>query len=323
MKILFFTDVHIRGSTPRSRKDNFTYSLKLKLEEIVRLADDLGIDFVLHGGDLFDVPCPPLDVAADFINIIARLRKPLYTIAGNHDIIAYNPSTVNRTMLGLVASLGYVRLINPARPIYLKKGKITLQLTGTHFHYDIDRRNPIQDYAVTKKDCDIAIHMVHGLLLKDHFTVETPYTLIETIAPYTAADFTLGGHAHFGYDDVIWDHKYFINPGSIARLSAHPRDISRIPQVVVLDFSGKDQTVQKIYLQSALPGDQVINTNYSSELVSKEQQIVRFLAGIKNNSKPLETARNIVKDIARTAGYPDASKDEAIKRLAKAQESLE
>ena len=38
MKFLFFTDSHIRGTTPKNRKDNFYETLKTKLLEITNIS---------------------------------------------------------------------------------------------------------------------------------------------------------------------------------------------------------------------------------------------------------------------------------------------
>ncbi|HLS54237.1 MAG TPA: metallophosphoesterase, partial [Tissierellaceae bacterium] len=56
MKLLFFTDTHIRGTTPKNRKDDFPEALERKLYEVLDLINKENIDYVLHGGDLFDRP---------------------------------------------------------------------------------------------------------------------------------------------------------------------------------------------------------------------------------------------------------------------------
>lgn len=38
MRILFFTDTHIRGTNPQNRKDNFVETLFRKLEEVFDIA---------------------------------------------------------------------------------------------------------------------------------------------------------------------------------------------------------------------------------------------------------------------------------------------
>lgn len=50
MRILYFTDTHIRGTNPKSRKDNFPDTLREKLEELVRVSQECKVDYVFFGG---------------------------------------------------------------------------------------------------------------------------------------------------------------------------------------------------------------------------------------------------------------------------------
>ena len=78
LKILYFTDSHIRGTTPKNRKDDFTKTLEKKFNEIVDIIDEEGIDFVIHGGDLFDRPDVSISLVSKFSKIINR--KKIYLI---------------------------------------------------------------------------------------------------------------------------------------------------------------------------------------------------------------------------------------------------
>jgi len=259
VKLLYLTDTHIRNTNPPVRRDDFAASLKTKLSEIVALANDLQVEAVLHGGDFFDLPCPSLSEAGDFVSLFAELRAPIYAVAGNHDVFAYDPGTLDRTMLGFLDRLGHIRLLPPDRAVYLDNGRQRVQLTGRHFHCDIDRRDPRLDYCVVKRDCDFAVHLAHGMLLEAPLEYGPSHTVVADIAPFTEADVTLGSHAHFGFADIYIDGKLFVNPGSVARMSAHPTDLKRRPKVILLDFSSGSPVVTHIPLASALPGPEVID----------------------------------------------------------------
>ena len=56
MRILYFTDTHIRATNPKSRKDNFYETLITKFEEVSKIIHEENVDYVIHGGDLFDRP---------------------------------------------------------------------------------------------------------------------------------------------------------------------------------------------------------------------------------------------------------------------------
>ena len=174
MRLLFLTDDHKRGTTPANRKDNFPATLAAKLREVADIAREREVDYILHGGDFYDVPAPAISVCADFLEIYQQFPAPVYIIAGNHDLFGNNEETLPRTMLGLAARVGIVRMIGRA-PVYLTKGDLRLQLTGRGYHFEMDRRDPREDYVVQKRNCDYAIHMVHGMLL-DRASFPAPST---------------------------------------------------------------------------------------------------------------------------------------------------
>ncbi|ACV62266.1 metallophosphoesterase [Desulfofarcimen acetoxidans DSM 771] len=323
MKFLYMTDTHIRGNSPQGRLDNFPETLARKLSEVVQLANRLEVAALLHGGDLFDTPNPTLAVTGIFTDILKQCRAPVIAVAGNHDLFAYNPATLGRTMLGFLARLGLLKLLQPGERLYFKSPNLTVQLTGQHFHAELDREEPRRGYLTDKKDCDLAVHMVHGMLLQKNIFPGALYTLIEHIAPHTQADFTLCGHAHLGFADTKINERYFINPGAMVRLSAMPEEISRRPQVVLLDFSSAAAKYSKIPLQSALPGEQVLDRSHIDAKVFQEEKLAAFVQSIKAAGEyEISDINDIVNNIAVSKKLPDEVREEALKRLAAVQETL-
>ena len=116
MKLLFLTDTHIRASAPQNRTDDFVATLKNKFREVNEIARREGVDAILHGGDLFDIPSPSLAVCGDFVSIMSEAGVPIYGIAGNHDVFgdkvlhavgaqARTSSTRKHDRVGLVRDL--------------------------------------------------------------------------------------------------------------------------------------------------------------------------------------------------------------------------
>ncbi len=133
---------------------------------------------------------------------------------------------------------------------------------------------------VQKRDCDYAIHMVHGMLL-DRASFPGPfYTLVEQIWE-TEADFTLAGHNHLGFPDAERDGKRFLNPGALARLSNHPLEMRRPVQVIYIDLGGSRPTYEKIGLRSAPPGEDVLDRSMQEEASFREERLAGYLAEIK------------------------------------------
>ncbi len=321
MRFLFLTDDHKRGTTPSNRKDNFPATLAAKLREVLEIVRTRRVDYVLHGGDFFDVPAPALSVCADFLQIYQQFPVPVFVIPGNHDLFGHNAETLPRTMLGFAARLGIVRLLG-REPIYLEKDGVRVQLTGQGFHFDMDRRDPREDYVVQKKDCDYAIHLVHGMLLDRASFPGSAYTLVEQIWE-TEADFTLAGHYHLGFPDMQRDGRFFLNPGALARLSNHPDELRRPVQVVLIDLSGSMPSYEKIRLQSAPPGEEVLDRSRLEEAVFREQRLTGYLAEVMSaGSYRRADVRLLVEEIARAEKLDQRVRDEALRRISLAEEAL-
>ncbi|RDV83247.1 metallophosphoesterase family protein [Ammonifex thiophilus] len=282
MRFLFLTDTHLRGVNPANRKDDFVATLKAKLEEVVRLAEELEVTAVLHGGDFFDAPLPGLSAMGEFLAILTRLPAPLLVVPGNHDLHGQNPGTLSRTLLGFLARIGQVRLLSSA-PVYFEEKGVRVKVTGAPYHYAIDEGDKA-DYIVKKGDCDVALHVCHGALIDRPQGTVIKYTLVDEVAPRTEADYTLCGHYHLGYPDVCREGKWFINPGALVRLSASPAELNRIPKVVLIHVEGR-LWHEHIPLKSALPGAEVLDRQAIEEAAFRARKREEFLAQLRALSK--------------------------------------
>jgi len=256
LRLLYFTDTHIRSVKPDNRRDDFLKAIAAKLSEVIKLCRLLGIDYVIHGGDIFDHPNPDrrsLDLLHWFLK---KLALPVYCVAGNHDLIDQRLDSLDGTALGYLARQEWLRLLQPGEMIYLSNNNCVLQLSGQHYYCDIDRQGNGEVYMVSKKSCDLAVHVVHGMLLPRAFSEKVPCTLISSVTA-TEADFTLGAHAHLGYHEIEGG-KYFLNPGALARVTNLARERIRTPQVLYLDFTSANYSYRFIPLGAARPGDEVM-----------------------------------------------------------------
>lgn len=322
MKLMYFTDTHIRGTNPKSRKDNFSETLKNKFTELLEIVKEEKIDFVLFGGDLFDRPDISPSVVKEFISIIQNMPKPIYSVLGNHDIYGQNPTTVNRTIIGLLDTVGVFRLINSGERIVLEKNGLSVQLTGSPFYYDIDVSEKREAYIVDKGKCDYAIHMVHGFLLDRPFVKDVPYTLIEDIADKTEADITLCGHYHSGFGIKSIHNKYFVNPGSLSRISSTLSEIERKPSCLIIEIDEKVK-VRIHNLKSAPSGDEVLDRELLRKEEYKSQKLNEFIQQINSYGNfEFVNLNHIINEIVVKENIPSDIKDEAMRRISKAQEAL-
>lgn len=322
MKLLYLTDTHIRASSPQNRMDDFVTTLKNKMREVNEIAKREGVQAILHGGDFFDIPAPSLAVSGDFVSIMGEAGVPIYGIAGNHDVFGHNPDTLPRTVLGFLDRLGIVKLIHPGKPLFLKHNDVHVQISGQHYHYDLDRRDPRLDYVVDKVEADIGIHLVHGMLMDKAFIEGVAHTRVDQILD-TQAHLTLCGHNHIGWPEVKHEGKVFFNPGGLTRLSNHPADAGRTPQVLILDMTSGELKIRKIKLKSAPPGEEVLDRSKNEEAAFMQQRLAEFVQGIKaaGDYKVIDIG-SIIDEIAGREGLPSFVREEAMSRIAAAQERL-
>ncbi|OLR64195.1 metallophosphoesterase family protein [Peptoniphilus porci] len=318
MKILYLTDTHIRGTNPQNRLDDYKETLKEKLREIADIIKEEKIDYVLHGGDLFDRPDVSVSIVSEFAQIFQNYGIPIYIISGNHDIFGHNPDTLDRTMLGLLCNLGVMHLVN-YKKIILEKD-IKVQLTGSPYVYSMDEVSNRHNYILNEVDetCRFSIHMTHGFLIDKPFMKEVPHTLIDDIKE-TKADITLGGHYHFGFKTVKIDNKYFVNPGALIRISNSNAEIKRRPKVNIITLNDKIK-IEDRFLKCAKPGDEVLDRSEMERHQFKGIKLAEFKESIDSTSnyKSLDIFDLLLK-ISKSENISEEVKKEALKRFEEAQ----
>lgn len=325
MRLLFLTDTQARGSTPQNRKDDFFATLIQKLNEVVSIANDLGVAAIVHGGDLFDTPSPSLNVGAEVGLAFQRAGMPVYAVLGNHDEFGHNPSTVGRTMMGFLARLGVIELLEQGQKVFLRRDGMVVQLTGQPYHYDIDMRDPELDYCVSKDPrCQVAVHVVHGMLVDRPLFPGAPFTPIDRISGQTEADVTLAGHNHIGFGCVESDGKLFVNPGALVRVNNHPLEIGRIPRIAIVDVDPGRVGVSFVDLKCARPGDEVLDRSKVEEEEFRAARLAGFVQQLRSSSEFKSYGlEEIIAEIARTTGASESVKAESLRRIAEAREMIE
>ncbi len=311
----------MRGNTPENRLDNLSETLKNKLNEVVDIAEKHDVDYILHGGDFFDVASPSLAVTGEFLDIFKKFKVPIYAISGNHDLFGANLQTLPRTLLGFIARLGFIKLLMPGDKVYLEKNNVTLQLTGQPYHYDIDIRPRELDYHISKENADVAIHMVHGMLANQK---EFPghHTLVADILA-TEADITLSGHNHLGFGHLELDGKHFINPGALVRLTNHKREIERKVGITLINLDSNDIECEIIELNSAPIGDEVLDRSKIEAKASLDLKLERFTQEIKQASDMEKmNVKAIINEVINKLEGSQELRIEALKRIAIIEETM-
>ena len=163
MKLIYISDSHIRGSTPKSRTDEFPESLWNKFCELDKFIKEKNINAVLNGGDLFDTADPSTGVVNRYVELFSSWQIPIYSVIGSHDKFGYNDSTVVRTALGTLRAAGVVKIVS--LPIRIGPG---CSVAGTSHSYSLDE-NPESDYYHRKTTTDYLIQLCHGMITENPF----------------------------------------------------------------------------------------------------------------------------------------------------------
>lgn len=324
MRLLYLTDTHIRGTSPRSRTDDYQQTIKRKLTEVKEIIQHKQVDLVLHGGDLFDRPNLSPAVVRDFVQLFQQFEVPIYAVAGNHDMYGHNPTTLDRTMLGLLDTLGIIHLIQEGERVRFEKAGRVIQISGQPFHFELDQRDVSQDYGVTNEiNADYCIHMVHGMLVDRVLPDGVAYTLLDQVEQSSAPDILFTGHYHAGFPMRKQGGKYMINPGAMARVNNHPSEIERTPQVVLVDLDEAIE-IRFLPLSSAEAGEVVLDRTYLEQAVYRQGKLASFVQEIQamGNFRALEVTE-IIEEISRLKEIAPEIKREALQRIAAVQEAEE
>ncbi|MDQ7789983.1 MAG: metallophosphoesterase family protein [Candidatus Desulforudaceae bacterium] len=326
IRLLFMTDPHVRGTSPRARTDNYPEAISAKLIETAEIARQHKCDAVVCGGDFFDSPDPAPIVVREFARVLRAFTVPVYIAPGNHEIYGYNLDSIPRTMLGLLAEFDMMQILTKEESRIISDGKINIALTGQGFYHDIDRHP--DDYMTRIVSTNEMIrkvwhvHVVHGMLVEKPLPYEVAHTLVKDCR--TNADVVLSGHEHLGYglirrDDGVW----FCNPGALGRVSAKVEEFHRQVRVAVFTFTEDGIFAELVPLKSARPGHEVLSRDHLIQAAEREERTAAFLALLAEDRETrLLDTREIINHIADSEQLPELVRVEALKRLGRAREQL-
>lgn len=350
MKFLYFGDKHERVTTPENRLDHFVETQKKKTEEILELGKKYGVRAFLQPGDFFDTPQPPLDFVSNvveqwtsasfhrvFLNYLEKEKNdhdvtdffsshtPIVGVAGNHELFGNNLKTLDKTMIGFLSKMGFIRFATKEDPVFFRgEDGVIVAITGTHYHINMDHPEHIEDdYVVKEKLGDIHIHIVHGFLTDKDLGPLIPHVRIDQIA-HTKADLTITGHDHIGFPLTEIDGKYFVNPGAVVRLSNHPKEIARTPKVLLIEATKEGLRVEEVPLSSAAKGEEVLSREKAVAKQEKAMLLQRYKETVQQSD--WETKGVDVLSIVRSLPEDDKewkrAKDNLLLMVAKKEEEL-
>lgn len=317
-------DPHVTGQNPVSRKDFYPETILHKFKEILQLSEDINADAIFSLGDLFHTPDPSNTTKGELGAILQQRKVPFYTLAGNHDLFGGNFSTYKRTGIGLLEKMGALDIILDHKPLFFKKGRLRIQVTGQNYHFNIDHREPELDYCRNKAEgVSHSIHLAHGYLTDKKLLF--PHTMISRVQELTEADATFSGHLHNPFR-VDYQGKVFANPGALGRITASMGEM-RQPKVFILRISESGElTVEDYFLKTAVKPDDVLSRDHLKSDESHYYKMGAFIEGLtqlnQNTNQTLDIYE-ILHQVSESEGIEQEVKEDALHAISEAETELQ
>lgn len=320
--LIVFGDRHNCEFAPASRIDDYNAAAEVKDAFIMQLAKDRKANAFIQPGDFWtDADRKP---STEFVGRVAAkwlaTGIPVIGIAGNHDLIGGDPSSLPKTVSGLLNACGLFKILANGEEYHITNGDIDVCITGTSYHKEQDKPECVGDYIVSQKKGTCHIHLAHGMLSPCDLGPKIRHTTISAIES-TAADVTICGHDHSGFGVVEQNGKLFMNPGSVLRMSCHEREFDRKPMVIVLTIT-QDGIKYEPILLPAEPADKVLSRDAVEAEKSKQQfssEIRQSVERMKLGGTAIEA---ILNDIYNRESVPPDVREEIKARIEKKASSL-
>lgn len=283
VKFLFLTDSHITGKYPRMRNDeNLNDTFINKFKDVMSVAKNNDVDFIIHGGDMFHSP----DVSNKLVGEIAKILNPnvldtppMYVCPGNHDLQGQNIETLPFTKLGLLDCTGVIKVQSRKSPITIHKEGLTVKVEFQEYYHGIDGENKHKDYSVDRDGADVSVLVIHSMLLDKPFLDQVHHTVVTDVD--TDADLVLSGHYHEGFDPIKHNGTLFINPGSAFRVDYTNHNKNNKPKMVLITIDNdKSINYDFIYFDSA--------KDFSEVFDESKREKTEYSYTIENFNKKLQ-----------------------------------
>lgn len=257
--IIFVGDIHLKGSSPISRCDDYPTVILNKLESLIQVARNFNCSTVMLLGDVFDSHTTTLPYLARVINTFKKISDSgitVYTIVGNHDIKNNRMDSLETSALGILLSTGYLKLA----PRILKMDDVVFSC----YHYPEEIEvNSQDDYSV----CVAHRYFEFGLAW-DSLTSEDLKSL--------NYDAMILGHYHVPCDTTTIEDTLLYRPGSLSRSTSEPYNKLRTPRVLVFNCSNHKAAYVNIQCE---PADKVFTNviEQNNQAVISMKDLVKFI----------------------------------------------
>lgn len=253
VRLVWRTDVHMSDQAPSSRKDDWTATVLGKLRQVGLVADKIGADAVLDGGDFFHVKSP-LQNSHSLIRRVVEAHAaypcPVFANVGNHDCVWGDYTYLHQQPLEVLFSTGVFRRCYDEHEAVFEKDGVRVRVIGIPYHgttYDLERFRRIK-----RGDEDHLVCIAHLLASPSGGTMFEGEDIVKysDLTAY-APDVFCFGHWHKDQGVTKVGAKTIVNIGSLTRGALSQDEMQRQPACGVLTFTKQDVQVKVVRLKVA------------------------------------------------------------------------
>lgn len=265
--ILFIGDLHLKGSSPEARSDDYAQAILNKLDYISEIAENNNVSHIFFLGDIFDT----VQIGFAYFGLCfskfeeLNSRFSVYTIIGNHDIRYDRLDSIDSCPLGILFKTGVIKLLNS--PITVNNSAIYGYSWG-------------EEVLSVPDKSKYSVCLLHKFY-QSGFN-EIPITPEECLEKGYSS-YVLG-HDHRPYNTAFLKSCSVYRPGSLSRNSGDTYNRIRMPRVLYLDTS----KLQYKYIEVEKAGrpDKIFNTQKKqNECLNIVPQITSAWGCTENNPR--------------------------------------
>ncbi|MBS1722415.1 MAG: metallophosphoesterase family protein [Armatimonadetes bacterium] len=266
-------DAHNDNRQPPARSDDYQAACLQELNEVVDIANEANLDYVLFLGDLFHRIDPSGSCRNGVIRALQRCNKRKLIVPGNHDVA----NSLDRLMDSALGTLILDQHLEFKE--YFDEFKLGILPYKEGVHQDIMDGDATRYPAV--------VWAAHAYIVPTKF-FDASHVIFDDMPVNPECKLVLAGHLHLPMEVIREDGVCLINPGSIGRPKASAEHLGRQPQVLMLKYNTDGSSLQHKYvpLECSKPAEEVF-----------------FLETVRENRVNRKKAREFIKQMSQVGTW--------------------
>lgn len=295
IKFMYYTDVHLQETNPPTRVGNYLEDVLGKMQQVMDIGRNEGVDFTMCGGDLFNPKKPSStkhSLVTKVTKVILSSGVPGYCVPGNHDLQCDDMSSLPDQPLGVLFSGGVLTQVKNG--LIFEKGPFRVHLDS----FDFEEEPDLEELGNSRENVKADLHLLGAHIYSSPKGGDLFGTKVFSYAElsYTGHDMYLMGHYHpdNGVEDCnyVKDRQTFVNIGSMSRGDHGDENISRKPKcaLITLVKDGDQVTweVEQIILK-AKPSEEVFDLVSKEKMARQKEETAGFVAEIEKAASSTES----------------------------------